>query len=448
MKKLVLLSALILTACGGGGDNKTTVTSNVTTQSAPPPAVVQQSTCKNPHNADYPDIYRGSWPTPTPANKFNPKVLRSVSLKDYYAGNGAWRYKECKGDEYSKLMYTITLDRLKALGVEKTWIYQFGPWMDGKKEVWTMDKKDYQIPEHMVEFFVVEAKKRGIDVYLAWQFHTVDRTGYSMFQLGDWLDEKMLRTVLESHRLNMIEMAKFSQRVGIKGLSADWNAMNIGNLHQHRELWITEMVRTVDSIREHFKGDVTYGQSMVPWYDERIYSKVDAIHLSVTPKLTDVENINLSVENVKARALQNIHDSFLHMTNGNLSAKLPPVIFSMSIQSRDKYFTEGWVEDGFCVSGTKKDGGKTDCIQREYVTDFSVQAVGVEGVLQAIFEQRYAEVYAVDFHTSYWLTDDLQPGNYGRDDFAKIDNQSDFPNLSQSIRGKPAEQIVKHWFSK
>ena len=35
----------------------------------------------------------------------------------------------------------------------------------------------------------------------------------------------------------------------------------------------------------------------------------------------------------------------------------------------------------------------------------------------------------------YWLTDTLIPGEEG------------FPNLSQSIRGKPAEEIVKYWYT-
>ena len=34
-----------------------------------------------------------------------------------------------------------------------------------------------------------------------------------------------------------------------------------------------------------------------------------------------------------------------------------------------------------------------------------------------------------------WLTDTLIPGEEG------------FPNLSQSIRGKPAEEIVKYWYT-
>ena len=66
---------------------------------------------------------------------------------------------------------------------------------------------------------------------------------------------------------------------------------------------------------------------------------------------------------------------------------------------------------------------------------FSAQAVGMEGMLQAIAEQTYFDISGVDIHTGYWLTETLLPGREG------------FPNLSQSIRGKPAEKIVKYWYS-
>ena len=104
-----------------------------------------------------------------------------------------------------------------------------------------------------------------------------------------------------------------------------------------------------------------------------------------------------------------------------------PIIWEISIQSRDKYFTEGWIEDGFCV---------TNCIQNNYVTDFSIQAMGVEAALQAIVSQNKFTTGSVDFHSSYWHTDTVTPGAEG------------FPNLSQSIRNKPAESIIKYWFKR
>jgi hypothetical protein len=44
-------------------------------------------------------------------------------------------------------------------------------------------------------------------------------------------------------------------------------------------------------------------------------------------------------------------------------------------------------------------------------------------------------INSVDIHTGYWLSPTLTPNFEG------------FPNISQSIRGKPAEDIVKYWYT-
>ena len=449
-KYFVSLFALLLTACGGGGS--TPATQNVVTiQSTPPssnPPTTTVVTCTNPYKSDYPDVYRGPWPIPTPTSKFDSKIIRGISFKDYYVGNQAWRDKgSCTADEYTKLMYTLTLDKIKSLGGEQVWIYQYGPWTDGTKSIWTMDKKDYQIPEPMLTWIVGEAKKRNINVSLVWQFHNVDRNGLTMFNHGDTLSVDLLTTVLESHKNNMIELAKYAQSVGISGLSVDWNALHIGGLFTtHRKLYFQKLNETADEIRKNFNGKLSYGQSTVPVYDEQLFSKIDFIHIPLNIRLSDIEFVNFSVENVKAATLRAIRDR-LYQIEAPAGVKLPPVEWIISVQSRDKYFKEGWVEDGFCVSGKNTDGSTNNCIQKTYTTDFSVQAVGIEGMFQAIKEQNYFETYSVDLHTSFWLTDNVVPPPDSYDDYAKMYN-TDFPNLSQSIRNKPAQDIVKHWYIK
>jgi hypothetical protein len=196
----------------------------------------------------------------------------------------------------------------------------------------------------------------------------------------------------------------------------------VPNLNDHIDLYATKLASTAREIKQNFTGVITYGQIGMPIYDARIFEMVDELHLSLTTTLTNVENANISVGLLK--------DKFIDSVN-QLSQQLPnttkPVIWEISIQSRDKYFTEGWIEDGFCV---------TNCIQNNYVTDFSIQAMGVEAALQAIVSQNKFTTGSVDFHSSYWHTDTVTPGAEG------------FPNLSQSIRNKPAENIIKYWFAK
>lgn len=449
-KYFIGLLAALLTACGGGGSDNAAPT--VSIQSAPPsnpnPPAPTTSSCTNPWKSDYPDIYRGPWPIPTPNTKFNSNIMRGVSFKDYYEGHRAWLYKgTCKDEEYTKLMYSLTLDKMKELNADQAWIYNYGPWEDGTKNVWVIDKNKIQIPEEMLTWIVQEAKKRNIKINLAWQFHNVDSKGNTMFNHSETLSESMMTTVLESHKLNMIELAKYAEKVGISVLSVDWNALSLGGLRSvHRELLVTKMVETIDAIKQHYSGRLSYGQMGTPFYDKRIFDKIDFIHLSINPILTDIELVNFGVENVKAAALRQIQDRYNEI-DAPSDIKLPPVEWILSVQSRDKYFKEGWVEDGFCVSGKNTDGTANNCIQKTYVTDFSVQAVGIEGIFQAIRDQNKFSTLSIDLHTSFWLTDNVTSSPEQWDDNAKMYN-TDFPNLSQSIRNKPASDIVKYWFSR
>lgn len=195
------------------------------------------------------------------------------------------------------------------------------------------------------------------------------------------------------------------------------------------------MVALANEIRTTFSGVITYGQIGIPQYDSRIFNVIDEIHISLAPRLTATENSNISVALLKIKFTEIIDHLHTQLQNST-----KPVIWEIAIQSRDKYFLEGWVEDGFCVvpngNGSPTDYNNPLCAQKNYVTDFSIQAIGVEAALQAIASQNKFTTKSVDFHGSYWHTDTVTPGNEG------------FPNFSQSIRGKPAESIVKYWFAK
>lgn len=443
MKQYSLLLALFLTACGGGGGSSPTPTptASITSQSQP------VATCTDPHNKDYPSTYNGWRTIPNPAGVLPITYKRGVSFKDYYPG---WIYdgargsiRNCTKDEYVKLMYTQSLDLMKANGTTMTWLYNFGNW-NSSGSTWVVDKTNYHIPEPIVEFIVAEARKRNIDVYYAWQFSTQDTANNYLVSLGEPVTAEKLNKILDAHHNQIIEVAKFAQRTGIKGIAADWNAMHIGNLHDPamKEIYVTRFSSIIDDIRKTYSGEITWGQIGYVENDPRILNKIDSIHLSLGgPILSDVENVNLSPEIVKLAIEKQIYSMFKSYNCisphncAHTNIRQVPVYFEISVQSRDKYWTHGWVEDGFCVEGTTPAGTKTACIQDTYIADFAVQAIGIEGILRAVVSQRDFTVKGVNFHTAYWHSNTLAPSFEG------------FPNLSQSIRGKPAEKIVKYWFT-
>lgn len=393
MKKLLLLLLVILAGCGGGSS----IDNNIT-----------NSPSCNTTVGIVPNNYLGTYSIPTPNKKLNNNIQRSMGLKDAALG-----INTCD--------YITTLDRLQTLGVDRVWVYNYGIWDDFNKDVWTTS--DWQISKKDFTTIVTEAKKRNIKVFLAFQFTSVDLKGNSL-PWGANVSESTLTKMLNSHHQLIVDYVKYGQTIGLAGVSLDWNAFYIPNLFEFNDLWSTHMVSIAKDIRANFSGTIVYGQSEIPHYDSRIFDVVDEIHVFINEiaenKIYQTNHNNINVELLKAEYLSLINDYYIRLHNTN-----KPVQFEISIQSRDKYYTEGWIEDGFCVN---------NCIQNSYVTDFSVQAIGVEAALEAIAEQTKFVTKSVNFHTSYWFNDSLSPGNLG------------FPNLSESIRGKPAEAIVKYWF--
>lgn len=434
MNKLVLTSAiaLLVAGCGGGGGSDAPKS---TAQSVPQQPVSQtQVTCTNPHNAEYPAAFEGPWPAPNSSLKLKDSVVRSVGFKDYYAGMYSNRVKSnCTSDEYTKLMYTQTLDKMKELGVQRAWLYNFSHWEDASAGNWTTSRKNWEIPEHIMTFVVTEARKRNIEIYLSWQYSIQDFDGDKLFSMNDIADEKLVRKIMDAYEPVILDVSKYAESVGIAGISVDWNAMYVQDMHLHNS-YITKRFSTIaDGIKSNFKGKLVLGQFLIPKYDAELWNKVDMIMFEIIPRMEEIEAINMSVENVQAATLREIDSKYKGMNIPYGVEK--PIIVKLLIQSHKNFFREGWIEDGFCVEGVTSSGEKHSCIQQTYTTDFSVQAVGLEGMMRAISSQTTFKVESVDYN-ALWLTDTLQPGTEG------------FPNLSQSVRGKPAEKVLKHWFSR
>lgn len=389
MKKLLLLLSVVLAGCGGGSSSDTSVLCSVA--SSIPPAG-----------------YTGAYAIPYPTQRLTPSIQRSIGFKDYGTSNSC--------------AYSDALDKMQANGVDRVWVYNYGIWDDFNKDVWTI--VDWQISRSNFTYIVNEAKKRNIKVFLALQFTSVDSKGNSLS--NDNISPTLLTKMLNSHKKTIVDYTAYGETIGLSGVSLDWNAFWISNMTEHGELWATSMVTIANAIRSNFSGTITYGQIGWPFYDKRIYDVVDELHIGVTQVtenwLTIHEHANISVALLKEK-----YSALIKQVAQNLNNTTKPVIFEILVQSRSDYFLNGWTEDGFCVN---------NCIQNSYMTDFSIQAIGVEAALEAIASQTSFVTTSVNFHTSYWITDTLTPGPEG------------FPNLSQSIRGKPAEKIVKYWFSR
>ena len=459
MKRIpILLVSLILSACGGGGSatDPRVDSQAIGSLSAPiaraadpiaiapvvQPALVPIDPCavaKHQYGeVTYPIEYRGAFSIPTTTKKLVSTITRTVSFKDYYP-SGLIPFSACTDRTlHARNLYVETLNRLQQLGVDHVWVYNYGNWDDFTKSVYSVATTDWAIPKSEMIFIVNEAKKRNIKIYLAWQFSSTDNKGKKLPLNGN-VSVDIFRSAMTSFHDVILDQAKFAETIGISGIRADWDSFGFSNIRDFETEFYADVVTTILDIRKNFSGKVVYGG----WgYDglinAEVAEKIDLYQMGVATTLSEGQNANLSVDVVKQAFMNN---KFLPLYALLREKKIRidlPIEWQIAIQSKYDYFVNGWTEDGFCVD---------NCIQKTYRTDLSVQAIGVEAALEAVSEQTYFKNSGVNFSASYWHTDDTTPSSWGWDDNMKID-QYDFPNLSQSIRNKPAEGIVRQWFSR
>ena len=421
-----LLLCSLLVACGGGGSG-----SPISTIS-PPPAPVPTCVLKA-YSPSYPTEFLGSNSIPTSTQKFDSNVMRSIGLKDYYPqdNNGCPTISQS-----ARLLYQKTLDRLKSTGVDTVEIYQYGPVDDFNATKWVADESKWQIPRNDLMWFFQEAHSKNIKVTLVWQLWPVDSKGNWINTTNPSLAE--VTKVLNGWNDIITSMAKISSDGHVDNLDIQWSAFYFPSLTQYSESSTLAFINIIDNVRTIYNGKLFMGTPR--FFDRRIIEKVDAIIIPIgVVNWSYYDDINISTSLVKQRVLDSMTGIYLDFSlYSGMNPRDIPIIWDFNIQSRDKALSQGWIEDGFCIdSGSNIISWESiNCVQKNYKTDFSIQATFIEGAFQAIKEQTYFKTYGVNFSTGYWLTDTLVPGPEG------------FPNLSQSIRGKPAENIVKAWYSK
>ena len=387
----------------------------------------------------YPPGYNGAFPIPTPNGRLSASIIRSIALKDFYPGmrgnQSIPKSSSCTDFVlYASNLYVEALNRLQQDGVDQVWIATYG-------DLNNLDRYGnfhFSVPESDVRLIVNEARKRNINVMLT--------NGYSEWNSGSKAE---LLAYLDSRKTRMLNLAQYAQQVGIAGLMLDGatNTAVIRNNVDLRELYVTKTVEIIDGIRNVYSGKLYYGD-YTSLIDYRIISKIDTLALPLgawsdakTPLTVDV------IRKAYLDSIKRIKEDFDVQMNG-MQADIP-IQWDVQVQSKSDYFSNGWSEDTYCVAV-----GDNMCSQLTNVTDFSVQAIGIEAAFQALTTQTYFRNGAVNFGGGYWASDDLVPTNYGKDFVSHFHpspsygDDFDFPNHAASFRNKPAENIVKYWFGR
>lgn len=426
---LVLAIACLMWACGGGG-------------ASAPRATAAGDPCSLPSysvgDISYPASYLGAYPLPAAATRLPAAIVRTLNLQDV----DVWWTKPAANlcanrDTYRLNALVEDLNRAKNLGVERIWVYNTTHWDDFSAPGWTAQESQYVLPRAVLQSFVKEAHSRGIKVFYAFQWaFDCDLKG-ACLDLNNLTADQLSR-ILDAHKRQIVSDASFGAQIGLDGIKAELDAFqpkNAGNFSAAlREVYVQKTMGTLDEIRKVFSGGVTYGQSNAI-FDERIISKVDELILSLfLARNVSPFNVNSWRQEV-ATTISNFQ--YWIWQDSGLQSVSTPIAWEIYAESAQEFYSSAWL-DKFCTKTAIQQG---QCPQQSMVTDFSMQAIAIEGALQALAAQAIFSSKSVSFY-GYSHADVLVPTEVGGGGAVA------FPNLDNSIRNKPAEKIVQYAFAR
>ena len=320
-----------------------------------------QGSCVNPHSAEIYESYLGDYEVPMPQNFFSDDKVKAIGLKDYgvewiynnYKGKSASWIQDCTEDQYIKLMYRTTLNRLKDHGVNTVSIYNFGYWQDAQADAWLIDHDAKHLDDWVIEYIVEEAEKLGLDIHYVWQFLAEDTQNDFLFPFSGYVevDVPLLKKIMDAHETHILWEAERLEALGVGAISADWSAMwlcfhcGIDEPHTQEETdevkdyYMERMGSIIDKIKSKFSGKIYVGDGP-QWNDKRVFDKVDGMILPFGNLLTDDEVATATVDLIQERATQfieNTHKQWNCLDGQpcwyNSSETIPKVMFNFFGQS-------------------------------------------------------------------------------------------------------------------
>lgn len=402
----------------------------------------------------YPSEYNGVFSIPTPAGKFPTSVIRTMAFMDAFPNSlGPWSIpasSSCTDQTlYARSLWKETLNRIGQDGATRVWIYNWSGFDDFAEPIWTLSKSWIGLPDSDLKFIVEEANKRNLEVFYSHQFDYSDLKGKTLSQnlsagtLVKIATKEEFRKTLDAYHVLIVNQARFAQQIGLAGMQVDWSYPVITQIlpdlanydPEFREMWLQEMYLIIDDMRAVFSGTLVIG-AVATTLDSKIAAKIDAMSTTINiGGITVEENNSLTVAFLKNKVKSVIQQKYSEISRQLNSTTISlPMMWRVQVQSKYDYYVTQWSETGYCVIS-----GSDPCIQRSQKTDFSVQAIGTEASLEAINEQSYFRSESVNIDAGYWFDDEMIP---------RGDSRTGFPNLHQSVRNKPAENIIKYWFGR
>ena len=368
----------------------------------------------------YPTSYLGAFPLPAIQGAPLPAaVSRGAAVKD------SWKYgltnpsnnAGCSGDMHAAFLNT--LQRLRKLGVDQVDIYQNASLVDVNAASLDFDlTRRLEISDPELAWIVGAATAAGLAVH---EYMQIDGDDLNGVPLPTPPTPEWASAYLDAYTRFIVGRAAVAQSDGIQAFQLDWGAYWF-DWTPLRDLFITKMTAAARQVRGVYSGKILYG-AVDPWIsnDPDLMNSIDWF-------IGNIFGINFSAadnENITVPQLKQKYLDLITALGNALGPTKRPVVWQIYAQSHRDFLLNGWVEDGFCVSS---------CAQNAVRTDFSVQAIAYEAMLEAVSAQTAFTTVGVTARAS-WYVDVMLPAQ-------------SFPNISQSWRNKPAESILYRWFAR
>jgi hypothetical protein len=369
----------------------------------------------------YPASYLGAFPLPAIQGAPLPvAVSRGAAVKDYwnYGRTNPSTNAGCSGDMHAAFLNT--LQRLRKLGADHVDIYEAAYLVDVNAALLDFDlTRRIEIPDAELAWIVGAAKAAGLEVQ---EYMQISGEDLNHVLLPTPPTRAWASTYLDAYTRFIVNRAALAQSDGIQAFQLDWDGGYWFDWTPLRDLFIAKMIEAARQVRAVYSGKILYGD-VAPW----ISNDVDLMN-SIDWFIGNIWGIQFSAADNANITVPQLREKYLTLIAGlgnTLGAAKRPVVWQLFAQSHRDYLLNGWVEDGFCVSG---------CAQNAVRTDFSVQAIAYEAMLEAISTQTAFTTVGVTA-VAAWHVDVMLPAQ-------------SFPNISQSWRNKPAESILYRWFAR
>jgi len=432
-----------LSACGGGGGSSSSTTTavaaahqirvstNVAQNTSAAYSVtalhttVDDRCLVNASHVQYPADYLGKYALPVkPADQTLNTLPLGMGIKDNWASSSIGNPNVNSGcNTNNKTEFVNTLSRLQTLGVSYLNVSLYTCLADAEHpdRDWTLNYAGVSISDSDLVWMSQQAQSKNMTLRFNAQVCPQDSSGRL---LSNYVSRAWLEKFYTGYSNFMLGRAQLMQGTAWESIGADWGDWT-PNWTGVSDIRTTRLLQLIQDLRAVYTGRLFLHDWTGVWPGLALVAdKVDYWQLIVT------DGWNLSIAQKQNLNLATLRTSYTNQLRwfSNLVGNTMPIQIWVQIQSHSRFYELGWIEDAGCWKPYT-----AVCFgEQNITTDFSVQSLGVEAVLEAIASQPLIRVESVVFG-GYWLGDNLAPAD-------------SFPNANQSIRNKPAEYLVYQWW--